>query len=72
VKETKNNGWNEWSRHVLSELGRLNTAQGKIEKHINKISIDIATLKVKSGIWGAIAGMIPSAIILIIMLLRKG
>jgi len=69
---TKDNGWNEWSRHVLKELDRLNGCQGKIEKDIKKISVDIATLKVKAGVWGAIAGLIPSVLALIYLLTKKG
>ena len=72
MKEEKTNGWNEWSKHVLKELERLNGCQEQIEKDVKKISVDIATLKVKAGIWGAIAGTIPAIIALIFILLRKG
>jgi len=44
------------------ELERLS---GQIEgcaKAINKIHVEIAVLKVKSGIWGAMGGAIPIAI----------
>ncbi len=67
-----NNGWNEWSRHVLAELKRQNDAIENIEKNLGKISIDIAMLQVKAGVWGAIAGMIPVIIALIVMSLKKG
>ena len=44
---------------------KLDTLEKKVEGLDEKITlcrIDIAGLKVKSGIWGAIAGMIPAAI----------
>lgn len=70
-------GWDQYSKLVLSELQRhdanhektiariehLNTS---MNNRFNKLEIEINTLKVKSGIWGMIAGMIPGAIYLLI------
>jgi hypothetical protein len=42
-------------------LDRINQLDGKMDLCIK----DIAGLKVKSGVWGAIAGMIPVAITLV-------
>lgn len=64
------NGWNEWSKYVLKELERLNGCYEKLEDHIQKVSTDIAMLKVKAGVWGLIAGMIPAAVALTILLTR--
>jgi len=58
------NGWNEWGRHVLAELIRLNDNIDKIEVDIRKIDTKIATLEVKSGVWGLIGGLIPIIIFL--------
>jgi hypothetical protein len=44
---------------------KLDTFEKKIEALDEKVTlcrIEIAGLKVKSGIWGAVAGMIPVAI----------
>lgn len=49
------NGWKEWKNHVLSELQRLEP----IQTDITDIKVAIGKLKVKSGIWGAIGGIIP-------------
>ena len=56
------NGWNEWSKHVLAELRRLNTCMEKIETEMSNLRSDIAVLKVKAGLWGAAAGAAPTAI----------
>ena len=64
------NGWNESSRLVMAELRRLDKTTGKIIKEVQGCRIDIATLKVKSGVWGAVAGAIPATIALLIMYLR--
>jgi len=57
--------WREWSRHVLAELKRLNEAQEDLNKDLQRISIDIAMLNVKSGIWGLIGGLIPVAVMVV-------
>ena len=44
------NGWDEWKRHVLAELQSIR----KMREDISFIRAEIAALKVKSGIWGAI------------------
>jgi hypothetical protein len=65
-------GWNEWSRHVLHELVRLNECYEKIREGQQKLATDVAMLKVKSGIWGLIAGIIPSGIAIIYTIIRLG
>jgi len=60
------NGWNEWSRHVLAELERLNNCYEGMNGQLQKIHVEIAMLKVKSGMWGAFGGIITIAIALFI------
>lgn len=59
------NGWNEWSRHVLAELERLNECYKSLDVTQRIILTEIAMLKIKSGLWGAGAGMIPATIALL-------
>jgi len=61
--------WTEYRQLILSELERL---QGNIidlgnkidrnyhdyQTEISKIKIDVAMLQVKSGVWGAVAGLL--------------
>ena len=71
--------WQEYSKFVLAELKRLNnqiaTIDYKISKlkdeEISKLRIEIATLKVKSSIFGVIGGGIPVLIMLGLELLKK-
>ena len=62
----KPNGWNEWSRHVLKELERLNECYEDLAKEFHEYRIksaeNFATLKVKAGLWGALAGAVPVAL----------
>jgi hypothetical protein len=70
-----NGGWKEWSNYVLKELERLNDNVETVKNEIGDIKISLATLqtsfKIKSGIWGAIAGLIPAVAVLIYTLLGK-
>ena len=65
------NSWNKWQEFVLGELKELNESQKELTKGLNQISLDIATLKVKSGVWGLIGGLIPIAIFIGYMVLRQ-
>lgn len=76
------NGWREWSKHVLKELERLNACYivldeqiddkiDDLKKCIGEIKLDIAKLKVKAGIWGAIGAAIPILITLAIMAIKS-
>jgi hypothetical protein len=67
----QDNGWNEWSKHVLAELERLNDCYNGVNGQLQKIHVEIAMLKVKSGIWGAIGGCIPLLITVIMYLVSK-
>ena len=68
---THDNGWQKWQEHVLNELERQGREQNNLSAICQQILCDIATLKVKSGIWGLIGGFIPVAIMVGFMLLRK-
>ena len=65
------NGWEEYKKLVLSELERFNKNQDKFDKKLDKVIIDIATLKVKASIWGALGGMVPILIAIIVWIIRS-
>jgi len=58
-------GWDGWGNHVLEELKRLNCNYETINREINSIKMDIAALKVKSGVWGTVGGVLTVAIYII-------
>lgn len=53
------NSWNIWKELILSDLKELKVDQKTMLVDIVTIKTEMATLKVKSGIWGALAGLIP-------------
>ncbi len=64
--ESNSNGWDRWQKHVLAELARLQTCVDRIERSQRQLALDVAMLKVKSGVWGLIAGAIPVGILLLV------
>jgi hypothetical protein len=66
VTERPSDGWDEYRRLVLGEITRisnaLDTMNAKLERFHNdeiaQLKVDIAMLQVKSGVWGAAAGVI--------------
>lgn len=56
LKVTAN--WSEWANYVLIELKRLNASIQNLETQVGEIKLELAQLKVKSGIWGAAAAVL--------------
>lgn len=65
------NGWQEWSNYVLKELERLNDCYDKLDSSVQNIHTEIAMLKVKSGVWGAVGGAIPIGIGLAVWFIKQ-
>lgn len=59
-------GWNQQALYVREELKRLSKGQDLIFRKMNEINVQIAMLKVKSGIWGAMGACVPIALLLLI------
>ena len=68
VNPEKENGWDEWSKHVLAELERQNRNIEKLFGITSQCRIEIAKLQVKSSIWGGLSGLIAA---LTVILLNK-
>jgi len=65
------NGWEEWKNHVLMELKRQNDLMEGIFAKLNRLSEEIAALKVKAGVWGLLGGAIPVLVSLCIYIILK-
>ena len=53
------NGWSQYQKLVMDKLDEHDGKFSNIESKLTQIQIDIATLKVKAGVWGGIAGLVP-------------
>lgn len=56
------NGWSEYQREVMSKLDRLENDLEALDEKVTLLRIDVAQLKVKAGMWGAVAGMVPALV----------
>ncbi len=65
------NGWQEWSKYVLKELERLNACYLSIDKRMQQTALEVAMLKVKAGVWGAVGGAIPIGLGLMVWLVKS-
>lgn len=66
------NGWSQWSKYILKELERQGKCINSIKTDINKIRVEIAMIKVKSSLFGILAGAVPAIIMLIVWLVKGG
>jgi hypothetical protein len=64
------NGWGQWSNHVLKELARLNEGLEAVNKEIVSVRVELATLKVKSGLWGMTGAAVPIALMVLMYMLK--
>ena len=67
--------WTEYRKLVLANIETLTEAVKELKKDIGEMQVIIAkletSLSIKSGIWGAIAGLIPAIGLLIYFIVKK-
>lgn len=74
-----NNGWDEWRNHVLQEQKRQGRVLDQLMNDLQNFRLYISTevrqvkteVKIKSGVWGAIAGLIPSSIVVAYVIIKS-
>lgn len=66
------NGWDEWRNHVLSELKENKEDHKTIITKMDGLSLTIAALQVRSGVWGLLGGLVPVLIMVIIWYVERG
>lgn len=65
------NGWNEWAKHVLAELVRLNDCYEGLRRDMGDLKAEVAGLQVKSGVWGLVGGLIPAVLAIAYIIMSK-
>ena len=53
------------------EFNYIRRSLERLEENVTLLRVDVGGLKIKSGVWGLIGGMIPVAIIVILWLVRE-
>lgn len=64
------NGWQEYQRLVLDKLDGHTKGLKCLDEKVTGVRLEVAALKVKSGLWGAAAGLVPALGILLYLLAR--
>ena len=64
-----NSSWEQYQKLVLAKLDDHGKDIGKIREDTARMRVEVGALKVRSGIWGALAGVIPALGVAIFWLL---
>ena len=67
MPEPKQNGWNEYSKLILSELERHSSQFKEVIKAVQDVDKRITVLEVKAGLWGVAGGLVAGGIISFVM-----
>lgn len=59
------NNWERNERYINEKLSELSQDLKDIKRSLVETNIEVAKLQTKAATWGAIAGVIPAIIILI-------
>jgi len=57
--------WEQYQKLVMDKLSEHDEKFTSIENKLISLQVDIATLKVKAGVWGGVAGLIPAVIAIV-------
>ncbi len=62
--EVRSSNATHLERLVLYRLDESSKQLEQIENRLRSLELEIQTMRVKAGIWGLLAGLIPAAIII--------
>ena len=60
------NGWSAYEKMVLNRLEALERDISSLDDKVTLLRIDVGQLKVKAGMWGAIAGAVPALVVALV------
>lgn len=52
--------WSEYRRLVVNGLAKIEHRLDQQDERLGRIESDLAQLRVKSGVWGAVAGILAT------------
>lgn len=67
----KENGWTRYEVLVLKRLDDHSEGIQDIQALLTKVQVEIATLKVKCGVFGAIGASVPALAVVLFELFKK-
>lgn len=74
------NGWSAYERLVLTQIAELKEEVAElkredlvaIDEKIVLLRIDVAQLKIRAGMWGALAGAVPGLVMALVAFTAGG
>ncbi len=60
-----------WNQCLAKDIQELNESMREINAQLLKLHIEVAGLKVKSGVWGLIGGLVPVLIMIAFFILKN-
>lgn len=54
--------WSAYEKLVMAKLATMENDIHTLDEKLTLLRIDVAQLKIKAGVWGAAAGMLPALI----------
>jgi len=58
--------WATAGLHVVEELKRLSGNAVQMDKRVTDLRVEVATLKVKCGLWGGVGAAVPVTVGLLV------
>lgn len=55
--------WRDYQKLVLGDLRRISQEIGVVQKDLHRLSLDVAQLKIKAGLFGGVIGGMASALL---------
>ncbi len=52
------NGWNQWEKHVLITLERMEKNQDALKAEVSSLRQEVSSLKTKATVWGSLAALV--------------
>lgn len=56
--DTGTEGWAQWSRYVLASIREIK----ELRDVVNQFRVELAVLKIKVAFWGAVGGIVGTAL----------
>ena len=72
---TDDNGWPEWKKLVLESMKDCKVQGERTNRELTELRIAFEgftqSMRVKAGVWGALAGLLPALAVLLVLVLKS-
>lgn len=72
MSDVHTDDWMAYRQYIVTKLNEQSAEIRQLNEQVTLMRIDLAMLKVRAGMWGALAGLVPGSIAVIGVLLGLG